>query len=119
MQVAEIWRYPVKTLAGEKVQRATIGPLGIAGDRIVHVEDANGRVITSRSHPRFLGHKATLGADLEPLVDGRPWRSLEVAADVQAIVIFLITTSSKGRSRGPVPGSFETRALSASTSYLC
>ena len=85
MQVAEIWRYPVKTLAGEKVQRATIGPLGIAGDRIVHVEDANGRVITSRSHPRFLGHKATLGADLEPLVDGRPWRSLEVAADVQAI----------------------------------
>lgn len=85
MQVAEIWRYPVKTMAGEQLQRAGIGPLGIAGDRVVHVEDAKGRVITSRSHPRFLGHQASLGVNLEPFVDGRPWSSLEVAADVRAI----------------------------------
>ena len=68
MKVAEIWRYPVKTMAGEKLQRARLGPLGIEGDRIVHVEDAHGRVITSRSHPRFLGHQGTLGPDGEPLV---------------------------------------------------
>jgi uncharacterized protein YcbX len=85
MLVAEIWRYPVKTMAGERVQHVTLGPLGITGDRVVHVEDAKGRVITSRSHPRFLGHKASLGLDLEPLVDGRPWMSQAVAADVQAI----------------------------------
>lgn len=85
LQVAEIWHYPVKTMAGEQLQHATIGPLGITGDRVVHVEDAKGRVITARSHPRFLGHKASLGVNLEPLVDGRPWSSLEVAADVQAI----------------------------------
>lgn len=47
MHIAEIWRYPVKTMAGEQLQRARIGPLGIEGDRVVHVEDANGRVITS------------------------------------------------------------------------
>ena len=29
MKVAEIWRYPVKTMAGEKLQRVRIGPLGI------------------------------------------------------------------------------------------
>ena len=85
MKVAEIWRYPVKTMAGEKLQRVRIGPLGLDGDRVVHVDDAQGQVITSRSHPRFLGHKGTLGPDGEPLVDGRPWKSPEVAADVMKI----------------------------------
>ena len=85
MNVTEIWRYPVKTMAGEKLQRARIGPLGIEGDRVVHVEDARGRVITSRTHPRFLGHKGTLDADGEQLVDTRPWNSPEVAADVADI----------------------------------
>ena len=82
MEIAEIWRYPVKTMGGEPLKRARIGPLGIEGDRVVHVEDARQRVITSRSHPRFLAHKGTLGLDGDPLVDGRPWRSPDVAADV-------------------------------------
>jgi uncharacterized protein YcbX len=86
MKVMEIWRYPVKTMAGEKLEQVLIGPQGIDGDRIVHVEDAQQRVITSRSHPRFLGHKGTLGSDGLPLVDGRPWNSPEVAADVAEIV---------------------------------
>ena len=87
MKVTEIWRYPVKTMAGEKLQRVGIGPLGIEGDRVVHVEDAQERVITSRSHPRFLGHKGTLGLDGTPLVDGRPWNSPEIAVgdDVQLV----------------------------------
>jgi uncharacterized protein YcbX len=86
MTVAEIWRYPVKTMAGEMIQRARIGPMGVEGDRVVHVEDAHGSVITSRSHPRFLGHKGTLGPVGEPLVDGHPWESPVVAAKVVDIV---------------------------------
>jgi uncharacterized protein YcbX len=82
MKVTEIWRYPVKTMAGEKLPRVRIGPLGIDGDRVVHVEDAQERVLTSRSHPRFLGHKGTLAPDGEPRVDGRPWNSPDVAATV-------------------------------------
>jgi uncharacterized protein YcbX len=85
MKIAEIWRYPVKTMAGEKLPSAVIGPLGIEGDRVVHVEDAKGRVITSRSHPRFLGHKCTLDSHGEPLVDGRPWRDPRVLAEVEGI----------------------------------
>lgn len=85
MQVDEIWRYPIKTMAGEQLQHVRIGQLGIEGDRGVHVEAKNGRVITSRSHPRFLGHKGALALDLKPLVDGRPWDSPEVAADVADI----------------------------------
>ncbi len=85
MKVTEIWRYPVKTMAGERLDRARVGALGIEGDRIVHVEDALGRVITSRTHPLFLGHRGTLGPGGEPLVDGRPWKSAPVAADVAKI----------------------------------
>jgi hypothetical protein len=73
-------------MGGEPLRRARIEPLGVEGDRVVHVEDAHGTVITSRSHPRFLGHKGTLGTDGEPLVDGQPWNSPVVAAKVVDIV---------------------------------
>jgi uncharacterized protein YcbX len=86
MTIAELWRYPVKTMAGEQLQRARVGPLGIEGDRIVHVEDAEGQLITSRTHPHFLGHHGTTGPDGTPLVDGRPWSGPEVAARVVELV---------------------------------
>lgn len=82
MEIAEIWRYPVKTMAGEKLQRATLGPLGIDGDRMLQVEDSRGRVITSRSHPRFLGHAGSILPDGTIRVDGRPWEGPDVAAEV-------------------------------------
>jgi uncharacterized protein YcbX len=83
MWLSEIWRYPVKSMGGEQLDRAELGPDGIAGDRVVHAEDERGRVITSRSRPRLLLHHATLGADGEPRVDGRAWKDREVAAEVR------------------------------------
>lgn len=85
MNITEIWRYPVKTMAGEQLQCARITTLGIDGDRVVHVEDVEGNVITSRSHPRFLGHTGTLSLDGTPLVDGRRWDNSEVANEVEDI----------------------------------
>ena len=85
MKLTEIWRYPVKSMAGERMQRARLGPLGIIGDRILHAESAGGRVLTSRSLPRFLGHQATLDAKGKVLVDGRPWKDPSVAAEVEEI----------------------------------
>jgi len=73
MKVAQIWRYPVKSMAGEQLNRARIGSLGIEGDRVVHVADARGHGITARTHHRLLGHHATFDASGEPLVDGLPW----------------------------------------------
>jgi len=78
----EIWTYPVKTMAGEQLHRTNVGSLGIEGDRVVHVEDAHGRVITSRSHPRLLSHRGTRGPGGEPLVDGRPWEAADVGAEI-------------------------------------
>ncbi|MDA0577505.1 MAG: MOSC N-terminal beta barrel domain-containing protein [Verrucomicrobia bacterium] len=82
MKITEIWRYPIKTMAGEKLERADVGSLGIEGDRIVHVENSSGRVITSRSQPRFLGHKGSIGPHGEIMVDGRLWENPGVAAEV-------------------------------------
>jgi len=83
MWIAELWRYPVKSMAGERLERAEVSEHGIAGDRIVQVRDAPGRIVTARTRPRLLGHRAVLGSDGEPRVDGRPWTSPEVAAAVE------------------------------------
>ncbi len=82
MYLAEIWRYPVKSMAGERLEEVVLGRDGVPGDRRVQVRVGE-RIITARSRPRLLGHRATLGADGEPLVDGRPWRAASVAADVE------------------------------------
>jgi len=84
MHIAELWRYPVKSMAGERLDAVEIAADGFHGDRIVLVRDAHGRTVTARSRPRLLGHRAVLGADGEPLVDGRAWNSPEVARDVEA-----------------------------------
>ena len=39
MRVAELWRYPVKSMAAESLARAEIRADGIVGDRVVHVRD--------------------------------------------------------------------------------
>ena len=70
MKVAELWRYPVKSMGGEMLDRATLDELGIAGDRVVHVEDAHGHLITARTHPRLLGYHAKLDSSCQPTVDG-------------------------------------------------
>ena len=82
LTVAELWRYPVKTLAGESLLEASVTTNGIVGDRVVHVRGPEG-VRTARRHHRLLGLHATLGADGEPLVDGRAWTAPEVLASVR------------------------------------
>jgi MOSC domain-containing protein len=47
MHVAELWRYPVKSLAGEPLDSAEISADGIPGDCVVQVYDAEGRFLTA------------------------------------------------------------------------
>ena len=82
LHVAGLWRYPVKTLAGESLTSAAVGPDGIAGDRIVRVRGPEG-VRTSRRQYRLLGLRGTLGADGRPLINGHAWDSVEALALVK------------------------------------
>ncbi len=83
MLIKEIWRYPVKSMAGEQLDTVEITEHGIAGDRIIQVRNAGGRLFTARTRPNLLRHKAVLKENGEVLVDGRPWDAKEVALEVE------------------------------------
>jgi uncharacterized protein len=76
LRVEGLWRYPVKSLAGEAIGSAVLTSEGIPGDRIVHVRGPEG-VRTSRRQHRMLGLRGTLGQGGAPLVDGHRWESAE------------------------------------------
>jgi uncharacterized protein YcbX len=84
MQISDLWRYPVKSMAGERLERACLGVNGVPGDRLLYVVDSREQILSARTKPRLLQHEATLGSDGEVLVDGMPWRSPEVARAVEA-----------------------------------
>lgn len=84
MRVQEIWRYAVKSMAGESLAAADLTASGIHGDRAIQVRNAAGKIMTARTRPLLLRHHARLGSDGRILVDGRPWAAEDVARDVIA-----------------------------------
>jgi len=84
MWLQEIWRYPVKSMAGEMLDSAELTEAGVHGDRTIQVRNAAGRVVTARTRALLLRHHAALIEGDRILVDGRPWDSADVARDVEA-----------------------------------
>ena len=82
LYVAGLWRYPVKTLAGERLSTAALSLDGIPGDRVVWVRGPEG-VRTSRRHFRLLGLRGTSNPDGHALINGHPWESPEALALVK------------------------------------
>ncbi|HEX4428532.1 MAG TPA: MOSC N-terminal beta barrel domain-containing protein [Frankiaceae bacterium] len=80
MRIAQLWRYPVKSLRGETLERATLTADGVEGDRRVHVAGRRGP-LTGRTRHALLAVPASTGPDGVPLVAGHRWDSAE-AADI-------------------------------------
>ncbi len=81
MHVAELWRYPVKSMGGEMLEAAEVRSGGIEGDRGILVVRGD-RIVTARTRPRLLRHRAVWSGGLQPagvFVDGEPWDSDLVA----------------------------------------
>lgn len=77
MRVAEIWRYPVKSMGGERLEAVEVTPNGIDGDRGWGVFDpATGLVLTARREPSLL----FLSAVYRP--DGRPAISCDDGTEI-------------------------------------
>ncbi len=55
LTVTQLWRYPVKSMQGERLDGADVGDLGISGDRQWGlVDDGTGLVLTARRVPELL-----------------------------------------------------------------
>jgi uncharacterized protein len=72
--VREIWRYPVKSMAGERLDRTEIGGRGLYGDRGWAVRnDEIGEIYNAKQFPALMQcaahYRAEPGADYIPDVD--------------------------------------------------
>ena len=83
LQVAGLWRYPVKSLAGEPLTTTILGADGIPGDRLVRVRGPEG-VRTARRQYQLLGLRATFDRDAHTRIQGHEWNSPEALALIKA-----------------------------------
>lgn len=87
MRIAELWRYPVKSLQGEQLDTVEMGPQGLHGDRQYAIFDrSTGFGLTARRAPEMLFASARLRQDGSAeitLPDGT------VAADDEALSAWL------------------------------
>ena len=72
--VKEIWRYPVKSMAGEKLDDCTVGTLGIPGDRGWAIRDETaGEITNGKRFPLLMqsaaGYREAPAAGFIPHVD--------------------------------------------------
>ena len=60
MVLSEIWIYPIKSLAGIRLQKAAVQPKGLQFDRRWMLIDPSGRFLTQREHPKMALLKTSL-----------------------------------------------------------
>lgn len=82
VRVAQLWRYPVKSLKGERLYSARLTLDGVEGDRIVHVAGRRGP-LTGRTRHGLLALPALTDKDGIPTVQGHRWDSAEAAEAVR------------------------------------
>ncbi|HEX3593364.1 MAG TPA: MOSC domain-containing protein [Pseudonocardiaceae bacterium] len=84
--VETLWRYPVKSMAGERLDQAPVDARGILGDRLYAVRDPDGKLGSGKNTRRFrrmdglLDFHAAYLPDLTPVItlpDGRTVRGNE------------------------------------------
>lgn len=77
-QVAELWRYPVSSMAGEQLDQLQLGAGGVAGDRIWGLLDAaTGRIASPGREKHFIGvpraHAKAVEEGVALSLDGERW----------------------------------------------
>jgi uncharacterized protein YcbX len=80
--VSEIWRYPVKSMAGERLDSAALTDTGFEGDRRWALVDGTanraGKLLTGTEEKRLMTYHARLkGDDVEVVVPGGHARRLD------------------------------------------
>ena len=111
MRVAELWRFPVKSLQGERLESATVTPDGIEADRRYALFDVEtGFGLTARRVPELLLASARLvdGGQLEiALPDGSVARDDEALSDWLGRRVVLRSSDASLDRLYENPGDFE------------
>ena len=99
MEVVEIWRYPVKSMLGEQLDQAKVGPGGIQGDRRWAVVDTESGVsLSAKRYANLLSCRARTGDDgvliTIPGHDEYPAGSTELACRLSDLLERKVTTRS-------------------------
>ncbi|MFC7622027.1 MOSC domain-containing protein [Microlunatus sp. GCM10028923] len=121
MKVLELWRYPVKSLQGERVDEVRITSAGLDGDRRFALFDArSGLGLTARRAPELLFASAAAaedgGVDIT-LPDGSVTRDDAVLSDWLGRAVRLQAAGAPDRRRYENPVDFEHEATSPWASF--
>ena len=85
MHIAEIWRYSVKSLAGEHLPAAEISRLGVPHDREIVIVRGD-HVVTARRYPKLLRLRGSLDPQGAPTINGHCWDTAEAQSLVEEAV---------------------------------
>ncbi len=95
LHVSEIWRYPVKSLGGERMAEAQVQADGLAGDHMWAIVDETTGTVASAKRTRVWGGLLQCSARIAPGAD---------PADASALTI---ATPDGAESRGDDPATIE------------
>jgi uncharacterized protein len=117
MRVLELWRYPVKSLQGERLETAAVTSAGLEGDRRFALFDVDtGFGLTARRVPELLFASARIGSDGGvdiTLPDGSVTRDNDALSAWLDRRVTLRSADSEVTRRYENPVNFEDEASSA------
>lgn len=130
--VEAVWRYPIKSLGGERLRGVAVDARGVVGDRLYAVRDANGKFGSGKSTRRFrrmdgllrlrsrypggLGDPELLDPDGKAVPDATAFLrgylardDIEVAAEGEVphfdeLALSVLTTATLSWAQAAVPG---------------
>jgi uncharacterized protein YcbX len=70
-KISELWRYPVKSMLGEKRESLVVDSRGVEGDRLYAIHDANGKIGSGKNTRRFRRFEGLFGY-AAAYIDGVP-----------------------------------------------
>jgi uncharacterized protein YcbX len=116
VRIAELWRYPVKSLQGERLEVARVGAVGLEGDRCCAIFDAStGLGLTGRRVPELLFASARVDAEsglVITLPDGSPARDDEQLSAWLGRAVRLQSAERAAERRYENPDDYEHEATS-------
>ena len=62
-RITEIWIYPIKSLAGIRLEKSNVNPKGLQYDRRWMLVDNEGRFLTQREHPEMALFKSSIDTE--------------------------------------------------------